>query len=494
MILPINEKPSVTTCIHYAYPCAIIESPLLSRIVTKNIVEHQWNEISENVRKAVHGEVIEFYEQGNSSNKYNFCMWKECEGNETVELLIEHFKELNLFRYVDVLVFYGDEEHELEIENKQCSVRWNQYGYFTGKEMHCFDTKIYTSIRTTIKDDYVTFWASQNGENWEIVKSIYLSKRDNERRKILFQFYWGEDTYTAWKSMNFIQLLYNRDNPYRGISLDYYFFTRKNHDNGYGHYSNYIDTNYDVIYDYLDCFKSVRDFFVWCIKHNYYVSVCIDEYYLPGRRCYKKYHYQHYNLIYGYDDDKEIYYIMGFEDDIVLSEVSCEIINMENIKSEKIIRYKYKLNENTNFTFNKERLIDILREFVASVPMGRSVENIMTSENLEYGIDVLKVFWRDEKEQEKLFKDKRISFLIWEHSVLMKERIEYVYSLGYLTQNEYVFLKEAAEGVVQKANSLLVSILKCIVSGNKNDKPLKLLQDIYDAEKKLCQNLIQYLL
>lgn len=492
-ILSICEKPSVKTCIHYAYPCAIIESPLLSRVVTQLSGGDGWSESFENVYKVVDENNIDFYVGDSSANRFSYYMWKECEEKESIDILIDQFKEINLYRYVDVLVFYGDEENELLVEDKQCSIRWNQYGLFTGKEMHCFDTKKYRYIRTNINGNNVDFSTSFNGKKWESIKNISIEKRNDKKLKALIQLYWGEDTYKAWKCMNFIQLLYNRDDPYRGITLDYYFSPRKNYDNGYGYYSNYLDTYYDYVYDYMDCFDTFKDFIIWSINHGFYVSICLDEYFLQGRRCYKSFHYNHYNMIYGYDTDKKVYYVMGFEDDVVVSVVSFDDIQFETLMSEKIIRYRYKLSDTMNYSFSKAGLIRQLREFVMSIPSSQNTDNILTPESLEYGIDIFDTLLSNKGEQVKLFKDKRIAFLIMEHSKNMKERIDYIYSLGIITQNEYDELRIDAETVVKSANSLLVNILKCIVVGKESDKAVTCLKNIYNTQKDLCLKLINYL-
>lgn len=492
-ILPVCEKPSVKTCIHYAYPCAIIENPLLSRIITEFSQKDGWNESFENVYKVVDINNIDFYVDDSSANKFSYYMWRECKEKERIDILIDQFKEINLYRYVDVLVFYGDEENELLVEDKQCSIRWNQYGLFTGKDMHCLDTKKYKYIRTNIFGNYVEFLTSSNGKKWEVIKIISIEKRNNEKLKVLIQLYWGEDTYKAWKCMNFIQLLYNKDDPNRGITLDYYFSPRKNYDNGYGYYSNFLDTYYDYAYDFVDCFDTFKDFVIWGISHGFYISVCLDEYLLQGRRCYNSFHYNHYNMIYGYDTDKEIYYVMGFEDDVVVSDVPFEIIQFDTLMSEKIIRYRYKLCDTMNYSFSKEGLIRQLKEFVMSITSSQNTDNILTPEPLEYGIDILDKVLTNKEELEKLFRDKRIAFLIMEHSEKMKERIDYVFSLGIITRNEYDELRNDAETVVKFAKSLLVDILKCIVMKKQSCKAVVCLKNIYNTQKNLCLKLIKYL-
>ena len=463
-VLPINESPSIKTCIHYAYPCAIIESELLARVYFNDANSNFWHIRNENVIRKENNGSIEFLLQ-EFGKKYSSDIWKTCVNGEDIELYIDYFKEIHLSRCIDIFVYYGNEKDELAAEYKQCSIRWNQYGLFIGKEMHTFDTKIYKYIKTRIYENDIEFLTSADGKKWESVKLIELRNNGATDLKYMVSFNWGEDTYKLWKNMNFVQLQYNKDDPYRGITLDYFFFPRKNYDNAYGCYHNYLETYYDFKYDYYDCFETMNDFIVWNIRHGFYVCICLDEYYLPERRCYKSFHYNHYNLVYGFDLDERVYYVMGFEDDVILSQIPFEAVSYDTLQSEKIVRYRYRVNDDTDYSFSKTGLVRQLRNFVMSVPSAEQFDNLLTGEKLDYGIDVLKIFRSNDEEKTKLYKDKRISYLILEHSILMKNRVKYVYSEGLLTEDEYRKLMCWAENVVAEANSLLVNVLKCIVTG-----------------------------
>lgn len=44
-ILPLNIKPSIRTCIHHAYPCAIIESKELAYVRVNDYDSREWQEL-----------------------------------------------------------------------------------------------------------------------------------------------------------------------------------------------------------------------------------------------------------------------------------------------------------------------------------------------------------------------------------------------------------------------------------------------------------------
>lgn len=50
------------------------------------------------------------------------------------------------------------------------------------------------------------------------------------------------------------------------------------------------------------------------IKEGWYVYICIDEFFIPERKAYQKEHYIHDCLVYGFDDTKNEFYIIGYND------------------------------------------------------------------------------------------------------------------------------------------------------------------------------------
>ena len=130
-----------------------------------------------------------------------------------------------------------------------------------------------------------------------------------------------------------------------------------------------MDTYYDLLYDILDIFVDIRDFIKYCIDHYFYPSIGIDEYYVPKRHSYKKEHYQHYNLFYGYDDERKVFKLMGYSKNSkpVISEISYESVSNDLLTSEKIIRYRFFANENTNLVFSLDSVLQGLYEYINNI-------------------------------------------------------------------------------------------------------------------------------
>lgn len=296
--------------------------------------------------------------------------------------------------------------------------------------------------------------------------------------------------------MNFIQLLYNGSNPYKGICLDYYLFPRKNIDNSYGYFLNFLDTHYDSLYDALDCFKSIHEYIRWNIRHMYYVNVRLDEFYVTERSAYRREHYDHYNLFYGFDDGKRVYYIMGYgkKDTPVVSELPYEVLDGEIKIGTDLVRYKYSTNEVTLLKFNLKMVIDGLYEFLNDVDSSEKVSNLLAGEQVSYGISILKILADTESGRFNFRQDKRIAFCLSEHSKLMKERLDYLYENAFLKATEYESLTPLCDEMVNTASILLAQVLKNMLKPVQAEIIDNNLRKLYELEKHFCTDLLECLI
>lgn len=272
-VLPINENPSLITCIHHAYPCAIIESKELVHLYIENFANYKWERIINDKSINVDGECVTISEE-DGAHETNSILWRECATKDEIILNIDYIKSTDFSRYIDVFLFKDDLEHEVKKEDKSCGVRWNKYGYFIQKEMYNFDTNIYTYLKLCIDEEGISGFASQDGEAWSYIeRKSFPAQYRGCKLNLGIHSYFGKNCFNEWKNMNLIQLIYNKANPYKGIHLDYYFFPRKNIDNSYSYYINFLDTKYDLLHEILDCYESVHEFIQWSIRHLNWVDV-----------------------------------------------------------------------------------------------------------------------------------------------------------------------------------------------------------------------------
>lgn len=104
-VLPINEKPSIMTCIHYAYPCAIIESKELAYVTVSKFAESEWNIVTNDTSVSIEDNRIIVYEKGDDTNT---IIWRECMSIDEIILNMEYVKPKDIGRYIDVFLFGDD--------------------------------------------------------------------------------------------------------------------------------------------------------------------------------------------------------------------------------------------------------------------------------------------------------------------------------------------------------------------------------------------------
>lgn len=494
LILPLNESPSIYTCIHHAYPLAIIESKDLARIAVNHYENYEWNYITYDTTVFIEQEVINVLESGNGENT-NTVIWRNCKEQDEILIEIKYLRPIDTGRYIDVFIFNDNVDAEISLEDKSCGIRWNPYGYFIKKEMHCFDTKIYKFLKLIVNESEIVGFASKDGMDWEIVGNTVIPDYFKNHMKIGIHTHTGENYYPLWKNMNFIQLSYNIDSQWKGIYLDYYFFPRKNVDNSYMYFPNFLDTHYDTTYDALECFSSIHEYLKWNLQHFYYPEICLNEFYVPQRRHYGVADYNHYNLFYGYNDDDRVYYIMGYSNKSkpIVSKLPYDSFDNNIITSEKIVRYKYCSNDVTNFRYNLIPVKNSIYEFLHSIDSSEKVSNFLTQEPLIYGLSIFKFLATNELGQNMIIEDRRISFCILEHSKLMREKVFFFYENGFLKKNIYDELLELNDEIIQKATIIMGLHIKGLIKQKKYEHIYIHLLELYDMEKKFFSKLLNYL-
>ena len=112
--------------------------------------------------------------------------------------------------------------------------------------------------------------------------------------------------------------------------------------------------------------------------------------------------------------------------------LSYDVLNYNNIiTSANIVRYKYLANQVTELKFSIKPIISGLYEFLHDVNSSEKVGNLITGENVFYGISVLKKLATTDIGKQNIRSDKRIAYLLFEYSRIMEERLNYLYENNY---------------------------------------------------------------
>lgn len=342
------------------------------------------------------------------------------------------------------------------------------------------DTKKYVYYKVVKKNMVISAYISTNGEKWLLLAENIISNDINYKDIVLtLHIYFGNEQYLTWKYMNFLHLVYRKED-FNGINLDYYIFPRKDIDASYNSYCHFIDTTYDDYNDYTTIFSSIQDYIKWNIDHSYYVNVCLDEFYLGKTNA----HYNHFSLIYGYDNENSIYNILKINSNgkLIKTTIDYDVFSVDKIITSNII-VKYRLNINASVaSFNIQLFTLQIKEFVAGIDPSIRSANILTHQKGVYGLQIFYELMYTQEGRNKLIEDRRISFVLYEHCCIMKDR------LYYLVENEFLKSNDIDKLVLLCAEMLITSemlknlVIKNMVLKNLESDIMKKLELLFSQE------------
>lgn len=190
----------------------------------------------------------------------------------------------------------------------------------------------------------------------------------------------------------------------------------------------------------------IIDFIQWAkdlINHGWYIMGYYDEYYIPSKSAYNKYHFRHTLLIYGYDDQHQMFEAIGYTKDRkykshpisyeeFLSAIKIEFDrNKEEFVKENIDKLEFeafKLNPEYKFDFNLKEIYQSIKDYINSEENG-----CRNQKGLKYGINCEKEFINYIRNHKEGPIDERYSRFFMELKELMVRRLNYLYAEGIIS-------------------------------------------------------------
>lgn len=268
-----------------------------------------------------------------------------------------------------------------------------------------------------------------------------------------------------WLNNMYLQLYFNKNNG--NVKLD--FFT-------YEYMFDCLDSGYIKPF-LLDKSFYIKKIIEDSIDNNYYITCLIDEYYVDKMSAYKKWHFDHWCLIYGYDDIN--FYCLGYLKDGKYQ--SFELSKKEFLSC--YIRIKYGLGLNTvkeNYSFNEtlagEKLI-----YDYTYGLNTSENYCLISDKIAgaYGINV----YENLVEEANNLLDVRYAHVLLEHKYCVNR---------YLNANFYDLDKISKyEKIIKNCHSLKWLSLKQRIScdSNTTDRIINLLRKTQNEEYEILSNI-----
>lgn len=318
-----------------------------------------------------------------------------------------------------------------------------------------------------------------------------------------------DEDYLPWFHSNYIQLCALRDYkvPF-DLPLDFYMGPRK-------------DSNYYVNTNWLTFISTERKlventcgdiikYVIACIDQDHYVALHIDEYYMEDRWAYRSRKWDHENLIFGYDLDRQIFHIIGFKGTnrkFEASEISFEVFKQAyeqiddrypNDWRSQILLFR-KVHRDIgpfkgNYSFDLDLVIRTLEEFLESEDASKKFGMFQNRlSHLAFGLEVydtikknLPVYWSDYRPMHVLL----------EHKSCMVERVQYMKDNGYLAEEEYAYLHESYSRMVRACMVMRSTQLRYIASKDREkdshllDKIMTDLDELAAFEKEVIGRML----
>lgn len=216
-----------------------------------------------------------------------------------------------------------------------------------------------------------------------------------------------------------------------------------------------------------DYFKTnIPDFLISIIDSGKYAAVLYDQYYVPISELYMNMHNEHGMLIYGYDKKMKIFYAADFFKKMKYSfaTVSFDCIESAiiNVLESELFGCEVIEFNNSNYKFSKSFLYNSLNNFLYSKNIAAENENVIIGdaelEQIQKGrytfgmknYDLLKETLSRVLYEKKRFFDLKPLHVIFDHKVMMCERIKYLLNSGVIDNSDsildkYINIKNKSE-------------------------------------------------
>jgi len=251
--------------------------------------------------------------------------------------------------------------------------------------------------------------------------------------------------------------------------------------------------------------KCISEFIIDCIDSGQYVYFLANYFFIPVSRHYKNRHYAHDIFVYGYDRDENVFFVADFFKDGKYSFEKVDIQslidaynnlnltdNFDWLNGVELISFRKNI-----FRFNLQTIIDYVSDYINSE--NTSKKNNVPSEHYKhcwsYGIDVYKkvAYYTQLLSESKIYYDIRPFQILFDHKVIMTQRIQYLEDNDYL--NKELGLSEKYKDIQTK---MQIVRNKVLIAKEKDDKDVYIdildkLSTIKELETSVLKELIKNL-
>lgn len=502
--LPINISPKIKTFSYYGFTHAIIDNDfyngdIVAQIDVSRFNEYKWNNICESLYIKQEGNHFDFYADEFRMNM-NACYSRSVEEDDEIEIKIDFQQYSQPWGAINIFLSDLDDKNMMNDDDYLCRM-----GFFNKKGVYVRTQNIEQNLRKSIISLPVVLRIKRERRQVYFFAGLdqleaiyeYVLPENCKNIKIGFQIKLNNNVYFDWLFSNYIQLLSDIEDY--DCKLKYFYGTFKE----YQYYTDNYFLNYNKINvrEYKEMGISMFGITKYNLDKHKYVETFLDYYYIEGQKEYGKVHHYHQFLIYGYDDDKQLFFILGYNTNGIIKKqvisyqdfAECE---QHNFNRNLLVIIEYEPDSRT-FETNISYIAKMIQDYLQGKNSGIGLSNILTSEARQYGIKIY-----DELLIEKglwlLTKDRRISFLLCEHKQCMAERLKFLEKKGFLSEEDGRRLGEKVQELVALSALIKNYAIKCLVANNnavvqKMKETIEVLRDKdYSFMTEFLNRIVQY--
>ena len=279
----------------------------------------------------------------------------------------------------------------------------------------------------------------------------------------------AEPPVTTYPSVaNILSLLWDRSEGVLPWLCDHFIqiIVRPNHMNTYGDFYDHadLDNYFRIIYGIpglgwmranSECarFDVFTDYIEHEIDNGYCLEACLDRYYLSFTKNYEKEHFIHSTFIYGYDKGRKEVYIADFWS---MGKYEKKVVRYDEINLSMNNDYLINLfkRHESKYELNKELMKKSFMDYYCSQDSFCKYEfsNQPYNKGVIFGLEYYDYMNNNLKRNE--YPDIRLYHLIYDHKILMRNRLDYLKKLNEYDYDVLQDLSERNEQMITEALEL----------------------------------------
>ena len=490
--LPISTTPEVRTYSYYALPQCIImaEERIGKRIAEFEIIEtnqDDWTSIG--LKKE--GTKWVYDSEDKYNRACNGCIYRPLANNDGyVHIKIDFQQESEPWAAINV--FVTDDKENILLGDNDYICRFGNFIH-DGVSLYYSGKKEEIAVRQDGREGEFVLSLSKGklesffGQGKQIKKIGEKRVTTGRRLYIGVQVRHEENSFYPWLFSNFIQISCNLNSEHR--RLDFYnFYKREEFDLP----NHFLDYNYYKVIDLLHYggIKAIK----WELSQKRYIEIKIDQYYLFGRDEYHYIHHFHQNLIYGYDDKEGMFMTIGYDNSGKMQKYKISYKDMNKTLNRNVNAVIKSITYHQGFRFYRFMPVyikNICKDYLEKKNTEISMQPFLPTEKSIHGIGIYDELCT-QKGVNVLIADRRISYLLYEHKVIMEKRIDYMWHEKLLDKDMYKKLKNVAEKTKVTAFNLVHLMQKYRFRPDKRDDIIakQLLIELKKNDKILMEMLV----